>query len=182
MSISILALPGSLRKNSYNRRLLEEMGRAVPEGVKWEIYSLQEIPLYNWDVEVQGLPEEVVRLREAIREAQGIVIATPEYNYSIPGVLKNAIDWASRPPQQPFRGKPVGIAGASTGRFGTVRAQSHLRYVLQGLGALVMPTPELMVSQAEEKWDGEGRLSDPSTQALVVKFITAFIDWVKRLS
>ncbi|MFN3820984.1 MAG: NADPH-dependent FMN reductase [bacterium] len=179
----IVLIAGSLREGSYNRALIKVIGEVLamkrsPEIIV-ELADIAPIPFYNGDVEAKGLPEEVVKLRERIRSSHGVIIATPEYNYSVPGVLKNTIDWVSRPPDQPFLRKPVGIVGASTGRFGTVRAQSHLRYILGGLGARVMPTPELMVTSAGEKFDTRGHLSDAATREQLEKFGDAFLIWVE---
>ena len=121
--LKVLGISGSLRAKSFNSGALRAAQELVPEGMSIDIADISGVPLYNGDVEADGMPEAVVRLRDQIREADGLLIVTPEYNYSIPGVLKNAIDWASRPPDQPFDAKPMAIMGASPGGSGTMRCQ-----------------------------------------------------------
>jgi len=178
--MTILGIAGSLRKGSFNSSLLRAAVELAPGDVAVSLCELSSIPLYNGDVEADSLPQSVVELREQIRQADAILIATPEYNYSIPGVLKNSVDWASRPPDQPFDGKPVGIMGASAGLYGTVRAQNHLRQVFQCLNAFVMPKPEMMVARAQEKFDAEGRLIDEKTREQLGRFVKAMVEWVGR--
>src|SRR5215470_8780267 len=135
--------------------------------MRLEAFDLRGIPLYDGDVEAAGFPERVLRFRDRIADADALLIVTPEYNYSMSGVLKNAIDWASRPPDQPFRGKPVAIAGASMGGFGTARAQYHLRQTCVYLDMHPLNTPEVFVSTAHQKVDSAGRLTDePARTAL----------------
>ncbi|MBN8899514.1 MAG: NAD(P)H-dependent oxidoreductase, partial [Rhodospirillales bacterium] len=129
----------------------------------------------------QGLPPAVETLRSRIAAADALLIVTPEYNGSIPGLLKNAIDWASRPPEQPFAGKPVAIMGASPGVLGTVRAQYHLRQSFVGLDALVMSRPEVMIGQAHTRFDAEGHLTDEKTRGFVASLLVALQAWVTRL-
>ncbi len=178
----ILAVQGSLRAGSNNRRLLKVVLDHLPVGVTAELYELHNIPLYDGDIEAKGLPDAVVEFRNKIHHANGILIATPEYNYSIAGVLKNALDWASRPPQQPFAGKPVGIVSTSSGIYGGVRGQSHLRQVLQYLEAIAMPKPELIVPQGQAKFDEAGKLIDEKTLKSLENFVPAFVKWVERLT
>ena len=180
-NLCILGINGSLRRESFNRKLLKAVVELLPEGVTIEVFELHDIPLYNGDVEAEGLPEAVVAFREKIRGADAILIATPEYNYSVAGVLKNAIDWASRPPDPPFNGKPVAIMGASPGAYGTVRAQGHLRQVLQCLNTRTMPRPEFMLSSAQEKLNASGNLTDEKTRKLLSAFLSAFIEWIKQV-
>lgn len=180
--IHVFAFAGSLRVGSYNRALLRAALELAPFEVKAEVYDLDPIPLYNGDLEEHNYPQVVIDFKDKIRKADAILIATPEYNYSIPGVLKNAIDWASRPPRDiPFSEKPAAIIGASTGRFGTVRSQMHLRQVLFAVGLHVMNSPEIMVSQAAEKFDVEGKLIDERTNESLHKFWPAFLLWVERI-
>jgi len=180
MSIKIVALVGSLRQGSLNRALLREAIAAAPAGVEVEILEISDIPLYNGDVQDQGFPESVTRLADSIRQADGLVIVSPEYNYSISGVLKNTIDWLSRVPKQPFAEKPVGLMGASMGAMGTVRAQNHLRQVLICLNGLVMNKPEIYVGTAHTKFDEQGKLTDQSTRDHVAKFMVSLQTFVTR--
>lgn len=180
--IRILGICGSLRKESYNRRLLSAAREELAEGSQLEMADLAGIPIYDGDVEKAGLPAAVQRLKQQIRGADALLIASPEYNYSISGVLKNAIDWCSRPPQDnPFRDKPLAIMGASAGLLGTARAQYHLRQVAVSLDMHVLNRPEVMVGQVETKFDAEGRLIDAKTRELVHKLMVALVNWVQRL-
>jgi chromate reductase, NAD(P)H dehydrogenase (quinone) len=162
--LKILAIPGSLRRASLNRALARATSELAPAGVTVEIADLRDIPLYDGDVDAAGGPAAVVALKQRIAEADAVFVATPEYNYSVPGVLKNAIDWTSRGPNQPWKGKPVAIAGASNGGFGTVRAQLALRPTLGCLDARVVANPQVHVSFAQDKIDAEGRLTDEKTR------------------
>jgi chromate reductase len=174
----ILGIPGSLRKGSLNAALLRAASQYLPEGSTLEIQSLLGVPLYNFDIEQTSTPEPVVELRRRIREADGVLIATPEYNYSIPGVLKNALDWASRPPKDsPLTHKPVGIMGTG-GMMGTVRAQSHLRQILLYNDSRVMTKPELFVARGMSKFDESGRLVDEQTRQKLEKFLNTFVTWI----
>jgi len=180
--LRVLGIAGSLRVGSYNRALLRAAQELAPAGMTIEIYELHTIPPYNADVEAQGFPEPVVAFKKAIAEADALLIATPEYNHSIPGVLKNAIDWASRPPAtSPLNGKPGAIMGASTGAIGTARAQQHLRLVCSYLNMLVMNMPEVLVVRAQDKVDASGRLTDEPTRQFLAKFLQAFAQWVVRM-
>ena len=181
--MKILGIAGSLRVGSYNKMLIRTAVELAPDGMTVEPYDLEGIPLFNADVEAEGDPEDVSALKEAIRSADGLLIATPEYNHSIPGVLKNALDWASRPPKpNALDGKPVAIIGASPGFTGTVRAQEHLRSSLLNPGSLVMPKPELLVFRVKEKVDEEGKLIDEKTRELMEGFLEKFGEWVGRVS
>jgi chromate reductase, NAD(P)H dehydrogenase (quinone) len=180
--LTILAFAGSLRRASYNRALLRAAQEASPEGLRIEIFDIGDVPLYNEDVEAAGVPEPVERFRQAIREADGLLIATPEYNHGVPGVTKNAIDWASRPPRQSaLDGKPVAIFGASPGITGTARGQSQLRQAFEFTNSYCMPQPEVLVYQAHQKFDAEGHLTDAKTREFLGKFLVAFAAWVRRL-
>ncbi len=166
--IRILGIVGSLRARSYNRALLRAAQEDAPAGVEVEIWDIGDIPFYNGDVEAQGDPEPVARFKAAIRSADALLIATPEYNRGLPGVLKNAIDWASRPPLgPPLAGKPVGTMGASTGQGGTGKAQAHLRDVLGFPRARVLPDVALLVADAYAKFDDNGELTDEATRRAV---------------
>jgi len=178
--MTILVIIGSLRQGSLNRRLAEAAAQNAPEGVTIDAVGIDGFPLYNSDLEI-AYPQFAIDFKARVGNADGVIIVTPEYNYSIPGVLKNALDWLSRPPAtQPFNGKPVGIMGASSGVFGTVRAQSHLRQVLQFLNARVMAKPELLVGQAQSKFDEGGALIDEGVKGQLAKYMQAFAVWVGK--
>jgi chromate reductase len=176
----LLGIPGSLRAGSYNLGLLRAAGELLPPGVDLEVFPLDHIPPYNEDVRSQGDPLPVEELRRRIAVADALVIATPEYNYSIPGVLKNAIDWASRPPKtSALRKKAVGIIGASGGEGGTIRAQLALRQVFVFTDSYVMVQPEFRVPNAEEKFDARGDLVDEQLRERLRGFLVALMDWAR---
>ncbi|MBM3365116.1 MAG: NAD(P)H-dependent oxidoreductase [Betaproteobacteria bacterium] len=172
----ILGISGSLRQGSLNTAALRSCAALLPDGVTFSLADLAAVPLYNEDLRVQGLPLSVQQLREQIKAADAIVIATPEYNYSFPGVLKNAIDWASRPPEQPFDGKPIALIGATPGGLGTSRAQYQLRQVFIYLNGHVLNRPEVMISAAPSKFDADGKLVDETTTENLRKLLTALCD------
>ena len=179
--LRVLGVAGSLRQGSYNQGLLRAAQELAPERLALESFDLSPIPLYNADVERVGFPPSVRELREKIRTADAVLIATPEYNYSVPGVLKNAIDWASRPPDQPFAGKPVAIVGATPGGFGTTRAQHHLRQSFVFLDARVLSRPEVLIAGAAAKFDAGGRLVDETTRKFLGELLVALEGWIERL-
>lgn len=181
--IELLGISGSLRSGSYNSALLRAASQLAPEGVRIDIYEgLGDIPLYNDDVRLLGEPAGVTRIKQRIAAADGVLICTPEYNNSVPGVLQNAIDWISRPPaESPLRGKPVGIAGVATGNFGAVRAQTVLRQVLASTASVAMIRPELAVFQARSRFDDDGNLTDETTRELLVNYLGALAAWVRRM-
>ncbi|MCX6141510.1 MAG: NAD(P)H-dependent oxidoreductase [Candidatus Kapabacteria bacterium] len=160
--MNILAISGSLRQRSINTGLLRSAESLLPEGTVFTVADLRTIPFFDADLETTGIPESVLLLKQQIMEADGVLIASPEYNFSYTGVLKNAIDWASRGPVRPFLDKPVAVIGASPGNFGTVRAQTDLRRLMHGLGAHVLPKPELLVNQAASKFDFFSLMRTPS--------------------
>jgi chromate reductase len=174
-ALKILAISGSLRAGSLNTRLLEAAVELVPSGMTVELYEgLGEIPHYNADLDGAATPPAVVDLRSRIARADGVLIATPEYNYSIPGVLKNAIDWASRPSAtSALRRKPVAAMGAAPGNFGTVRAQLALRQMWVWIDAMPVVKPEVHVFRAAERFDASGRLTDVATRELIVELLEA---------
>jgi chromate reductase len=179
--MKIVGLSGSLRKGSYNSAALRAAQALVPEGTTIEIAEIGDLPLYNDDVRVAGYPAPVERLRRQLTEADAVLFVTPEYNYSVSGVLKNAIDWASRPPNQPFDGKPVAIMGASGGLFGTARAQYHLRQMLIFLNAYPVNKPEVMIGQAQTKFDEAGNLTDEATREFIRTLLVSLVAWTERL-
>ena len=181
-ALKVLGFAGSLRKGSYNRALLHAAIAAAPTGMSVEIFDLVAVPLYNGDVEAAGEPEGVAAFKQAIRAADAVLIATPEYNHGVPGVTKNAIDWASRPPRTaPLNGKPVGLMGASPGMVGTARGQSQLRQAFEFTNSYCMPQPEVLVFRAHEKFDDEGRLIDETTAKYVGAYLEAFAAWIERV-
>lgn len=167
--MSLVGICGSMRKDSYNLKLLKEFKQALPNPDALEIVTLHDVPFYNEDVEVVGFPSSVVRLSSRIKDAGTIIFAAPEYNYSIPGVLKNAIDWVSRHPDKPFAGKKAAIIGASPGRFGASRCHYHLRQVGVTLDLRFINQPEVMVGEINKKFSPDGRLNDAFTQDLLKK-------------
>jgi chromate reductase len=177
----VLGIAGSLRAASYNRGLLRAAQALAPEGTEVEIYDVRDLPHYDGDVEAAGVPEPVQRLRDAIRDADAILFATPEYNRGTSGVLKNAIDWASRPPRQSvLDGKPVALMGATTGISGTANAQRQVREALLFPGAQTLPD-EVLVARAGEKFDEAGDLTDPGTRAEVRVLLEGLASWVRQV-
>lgn len=180
--VRLLGFSGSLRRGSCNTALLRAAGEVLPAGASLDIFDLAPIPLYNFDVESAGLPEAVQAFKSAIEMADALVIVTPEYNFSVPGVLKNAIDWASRPPKHnSFDGKPAVLMGASPGVWGTTRCQYQLRQVCQALNLHLLNRPEVFVSKVAEKFDGEGRLTDEATRRTLRSALEALVAWTLRL-
>lgn len=179
--VQVFAFCGSLRKGSYNRMLLEAAEELAPEGVLFESFDIGRLPLYNEDVRAKGFPSAVEELREKIRAADALLFATPEYNYSVPGVLKNAIDWASRPPDQPFNSKPAAVMGASPSKLGSARAQYHLRQCFVYLNIFAVNQPEVIVAAANEKFDADGRLTDEPTRKIVAQLMESLVNWTVRL-
>lgn len=179
----ILGICGSLRTNSYNQALLRTARAAMPEKTELSIYQgLGDLPLYNDDLAEAGEPEAVHQLKSAIRECHALLIATPEYNYGVPGPLKNAIDWVSTPPKEsPLRGKPIGVMGASGGGFGTVRAQLSLRQIFLFTESYVMPQPEFHISYAKRLFDEEYTLTDQATQERLRHFLLSLILWSRKM-
>lgn len=172
----VLGISGSLRRDSHNRGLLRAAAAALPprvELVEWD--RLAELPAYDEDLDAASVPEPVRALREAIADADAVLIATPEYNHSIPGALKNALDWASRPfAANPLRDKPAAVIGASTGLFGAVWAQAEARKVLAAIGAQVLDR-ELPLGQADEAWDADGSLRDADVQAALGELVEELV-------
>ena len=179
--LRVFAFCGSLRKGSFNRMALGAAEELAPEGVSFDSVDLGQLPLYDEDVRQQGFPPAVEHMRGRIRTADAILFVTPEYNYSVPGVLKNAIDWASRPPDQPFNGKPCAIMGASTSMFGSARAQYHLRQTCVYLNMFPLNHPEVMIAAAEKKFDGDGRLVDEPTRKIISRQMQALKELTARL-
>jgi chromate reductase, NAD(P)H dehydrogenase (quinone) len=177
----ILGIAGSLRKESFNRTLLRAAAELAPDGVRLETFELDGLPLFNQDEEENPHPR-VTELKQRVREADAILFVTPEYNYSIPGVLKNAIDCASRPyGDNAWNDKPVAIMGASIGMQGTARAQYHLRQTFVFLNMHAVNQPEVLVSNAPKRFDQEGKLTDETTKKLIQQLLAELGNWTKRL-
>jgi chromate reductase len=180
--VTILPILGSLRVGSFNRQALQAARELAPRGVTMlDTPDLKPIPPFDMDdLDALGVPAHVGALGDAIRAADAVLFVSPEYNYSIPGVLKNAIDWVSRLPEQPFKGKPVGVMGVSPGPVGTARMQYHLRQVFVFLEALPVGRPEVMIGNARERFV-DGRLSDEQTREFVAGYLVMLRDWTLRL-
>jgi chromate reductase len=179
--LNVLGICGSLRQGSYNRMAMRAAIELAPDGMTIAPFEIAPIPVYNEDIYKIGFPPEVQDFRSRIGAADALLFVTPEYNYSIPGVLKNAIDWASRPPDQPFEGKPGAIMGASPGMFGTARSQYHLRQVCVTLNIHLLNRPEVMIAQAAKKFDESGRLTDETTRKFVHDLLIALAAWTEKL-
>ena len=179
--IRILGIAGSLRRQSYNRAGLRAATLLAPEGATVEIFELDGIPGFSEDDE-RNPPEKVVELKRRIRESDAVLFVTPEYNYSIPGVFKNAIDWASRPyGDNAWDGKPAAIMGASVGTMGTARAQYDLRQVMVFLNMFPVNQPEVMIAKAQERFDAEGNLTDEKTKEFIRRLLQSLVEWTRRI-
>ena len=179
--IRILGIAGSLRRDSYNRSTLRAAIELAPEDASIDIFELDGIPGFNQDEE-QNPPAKVVELKRRIREADAILFVTPEYNYSVPGVLKNAIDWASRPyGDSAWNGKPAAIMGASVGTIGTARAQYHLRQMMVFLNMFPVNQPEVMIGNASEKFDAQGNLTNDVAKQFIRQLLQNLVDWTRRI-
>ncbi len=178
-SIKLAAFCGSLRKASFNRMALNAFIERVPAGVTVETIEIGDWPLYDADQQAKGFPDKVQAAQKTVLEAGAVVIASPEYNYSVPGLLKNALDWLSRTQPQPFAGKPVAILGASQGLIGSARMQYHLRQILVFLDAFALNRPEVMIGQAQNKFV-DGKLTDETTAKLLTDLGASIALTVRR--
>ena len=180
---TIVGFAGSLRRGSYNRALLRAAVELAPAELHIETHELDALPLYNGDVEAAGVPQSVEELRAAIRQADALLIATPEYNHGVPGVLKNAIDWLSRPPRgSALNGKVAAVMGASPGMTGTARSQSQLRQAFVFTNTYALLQPEVLVARAHEKFDADGRLVDQATRDFLATFLQRFAEFIGRFT
>lgn len=180
-TIRILGIAGSLRRESYNRAALRAAANLMPEGAILETFELDGIPVFNQD-EDQNPPAKVVELKRRIRESDAVLFVTPEYNYSVPGVLKNAIDWASRPyGDNAWNEKPAAIMGASIGAIGTARAQYHLRQIMVFLNMYPINQPEVMIGNAAKRFDQAGNLTDEQTKEFIRQLLQNLVAWTRRL-
>lgn len=180
--MNVVGIAGSLRRGSYNRGLLDAARGLAPASMTIEPFDLAGIPLYNADLDTdEWRPAEVMRLKGAVAGAGAVLIVTPEYNHSVPGVLQNAIDWVSRPGiNSPLKSKPVAIMGASTGPVGSARAQQQLKLTLMSTLALILPHPGVGVGQAKEKFDASGTLTHEPTRQFVAAFLRELEIWAQR--
>jgi chromate reductase, NAD(P)H dehydrogenase (quinone) len=181
--VKLLGISGSLRRGSYNSSLLRAATRLMPEDSVLEVASIRGIPLYDGDVEAQGIPAAVSQLKEAVVAAQGVLLATPEYNNGVPGVFKNAIDWLSRPntdARRVFGGRPFAVMGASPGGFGTILSQAAWLPVLRTLGAQFWSGGRLQVSRAATVFDETGNLKDPAIEEQLKAFLAGYVAFVRR--
>ena len=179
--VRILGIAGSLRRASYNRAALRAATQLAPEGATINVFEIDGIPGFSEDLE-QDPPAKVVELKKQIREADAILFVTPEYNYSVPGVLKNAIDWASRPyGDNSWDGKPAAIMGASVGMFGSARAQYHLRQMMVFLNIYPINQPEVMIVKAADRFDEDGNLTDEASKDLIRQLLQNLVDWTRRI-
>lgn len=177
--VQVLAFAGSLRKKSFNKALLRAAREMSPAGMQIKLFDVNQVPLYNADVEAAGDPEGVKTFKDAIDAADALLISTPEYNHGVAGVTKNAIDWASRPARKSvLEGKPLGIIGASAGMTGSARGQSQLRQAFEFTNSYCMPQPEILVPRAQEKFDDTGQLTDQKTRELLASYLEAFSKWI----
>jgi chromate reductase len=180
-ALQVVGIAGSLRRSSYNRALLCAARQLTPPSLVIEIEVLDEVPMFNADLDGADTPEAVVRLRRSVREADGLLLVTPEYNHGVPGVMKNAIDWLSQPlAQSVLDGKPTAIMGASTGMTGTARGQSQLRQSFVLTNTPAMLRPEVLVGRAQDKFDPAGRLIDEPTRRFLRGFLEQFAGWIEQ--
>lgn len=181
--MNVIGIAGSLRQGSFNRMLLHTAVELAPDGMRIDTFDLADVPLYNADLDADDRRPEAVRLlKQAIAAADGVLIASPEYNHSVPGVLQNTIDWASRPGMKsPLKGKPVAIMGASGGAIGTARGQQVLKLTLMSTLALVMPHPGVVVGHMRDKF-ADGRLVHEATREFLAQFLRDFAVWIDRMS
>jgi chromate reductase len=179
--MKILGICGSLRKASFNMAALRACNELMPQGMTMQIASIADLPIFNQDVLDAGMPEPVKRFRGEVAAADGLLIASPEYNFSVSAPLKNAIDWASRPPNQVFHDKPIAIFSAAGGPLGGARVQYDLRRILGQLWGHVLPRPEVFIGMAASKIDAQGKLTDETTRKFLTELLAGFKDWIVRM-
>lgn len=179
--MKILGICGSLRKASFNMAALRACSELMPQGMTLQIAEIGDIPIFNQDVLDAGMPAPVQRIREQIVAADGLLLASPEYNFSVSAPLKNVIDWASRPPNQSFHDKPIAIFSAAVGPLGGARVQYDLRRILTQLWGHVLPRPEVFIGMAPSKFDAQGKLADETTRKFLTDLLNGFRDWIVRM-
>ncbi|MFA3789971.1 NADPH-dependent FMN reductase [Aliiglaciecola sp. SL4] len=177
----IVAFSGSLRESSYNTAAVKAASELLPENTTLELLDISVLPLYNQELDGEQTPKAVLDLAQKVANADAILFATPEYNYSVPGVLKNAIDWLSRQQPQPFAGKPAALMSASMGILGGARAQYHLRQIMIYLDVHIINKPEVMIASVHDKFDENGKLTDQSTRDFIGKLMSALVSWRVQL-
>jgi chromate reductase len=178
--MKIIGICGSAREKSYNAMAMRLVGTMLPADVTLEFARIDDFPMYNQDLQDKGFPAAVERVAEQVRAANAVLFGTPEHNWSIPALLKNGIDWVARVKNQPFAGKPMAVLGATIGTFGTARSQLHLRDIMIPLDGRMMNRPPVMIPQAQNKFDAEGKVSDQLTVDTLKAFATALADWAKK--
>ena len=177
----VAGISGSLRKGSYNTATLRAAQELAPATLEIDIVTLEDVPLFSQDLEAQGWPPRVQDLRERIGASDAVIFASPEYNYSVTGVLKNAIDWLSRPEgDAPLNGKPAGIVGATPAFVGTARGQAHLRQIVFYNAMPLLPTAEVLIARANQRFDDDGKLTDEQTREVLKDMLDKFAGWVER--
>ena len=179
--LKILGVCGSLRKSSYNMAALRACSELMPAGMSMKIAQIGDLPMYNQDVFDAGIPEPVKRFEAELRAADGVLIASPEYNFSVPPVLKNAIDWVSKLPKQPWQDKPIAILSASQGPLGGARVQYDLRRILGQLWGHVLPRPEVFIGMAQGKFDAQGKVTDETTRKFLADLLAGLKTWTERM-
>ena len=179
--LKILGISGSLRRGSFNTAALRTCAELMPGGMTMTYARIDDIPLFNQDVFDAGLPEPAKRFRAEVAAADGLLIAIPEYNFSLSAALKNAIDWGSRPPNQVFQDKPIAIFSTSQGPMGGARVQYDLRRILGQLWGHVLPRPEIFIGNAASKFDAQGKLTDETTRKLLTDLLVGFKAWIIRM-
>jgi chromate reductase, NAD(P)H dehydrogenase (quinone) len=179
--LRLVGVSGSLRAQSYNSAALRAAASLLPEGTSFAVASLVDLPFYNSDVEQRGLPAAVQSFRKEIAAADALIFAVPEYNFSIPGVLKNALEWLSRPPGPPANGKPCALLGASVSPLGTARGQFHFRHICVSLNMIPVNTPHVDIATAKDKFDSEGRLVDQASLGSIRQLLVQLQNLTMRL-
>jgi chromate reductase len=180
--LKVLGICGSLRKASLSMAALRACKELMPAGMSMTFAQIGDIPMYNQDIFDAGIPQPAKRFYDEIAAADGVLIATPEYNFSLPAVLKNAIDWVSKMPKQPFDNKPIAVFSASQGPLGGARVQYDVRKILVQLWGLVLPRPEVFIGAAQTKFDKDGKLTDEATKKFLTDLLAGFKPWVERMT
>jgi chromate reductase, NAD(P)H dehydrogenase (quinone) len=179
--LKILGVCGSLRKSSLNLAVLRACNDLMPSGMSMKIAQIGDLPMYNQDVFDAGIPEPVKRFEAELRAADGVLIASPEYNFSVPAALKNAIDWVSKLPKQPWQDKPIAVVSASQGPLGGARVQYDLRRILGQLWGHLLPRPEVFIGVAQNKFDAQGKLTDETTRKFLSELLAGLKTWTERM-
>jgi chromate reductase len=179
--IKLLGISGSLRAQSYNSGALSVVGSVLPEDIEFDVASLSDLPFYNADVEQRGFPAAVEDFRRSVAAADALIFAVPEYNFSVPGVLKNALEWLSRPPNPPTNGKPCAMFGASVSPLGTARGQFHFRHICVSLNMIAVNAPHVDITNAKTKFDAQGRLTDQASIDLIRQLVGELRNLTLRL-